>query len=260
MKKLIFLLFSLPLLVSAQYAVADFIVLNEGMDSQYHKLEKMWGAWHQHTIDKGEKTSWAVWKRTTKSEDGEDAADYVVFNQFSSQKQMENYLNGGGSFSMDAFIKTVRSKHKGMSTNSIRKFLQSSGKIKKQVRTYHLQLMDATPITGGNIKVGDKMTFAPMIQKTEDYEKVESYIAKPYFLNQVMNGKHRWWAFTKIINRNDEAYDNITHVAWNIGIPNVKHDPYVRENEFIEKVLSDKISSSRESLGGQELTLMYRSK
>ena len=42
MKKLF--LFFLPLTLSAQYAVADFIVLNKGMDSQYHKLEKVWGA------------------------------------------------------------------------------------------------------------------------------------------------------------------------------------------------------------------------
>ena len=30
------------------------------------------------------------------------------------------------------------------------------------------------------------MTFA-MIQKSDDYEQVESYIAKPYFLQQVMD-------------------------------------------------------------------------
>ena len=54
MKKLLFLLF-LPLTLSAQYAVADFIVLNKGMDSQYHKLEKVWGAWHKNSINKEKK-------------------------------------------------------------------------------------------------------------------------------------------------------------------------------------------------------------
>ena len=103
------------------------------------------------------------------------------------------------------------------------------------------------------------MTFAPMIQKSDDYEQVESYIAKPYFLQQVMNGKHRWWAFTKVINRNDQAYKEISHIAWNIFIPGAEFDERVVENEFVQKVLSDKISSSREMRNAQELTLVYQS-
>ena len=153
----------------------------------------------------------------------------------------------------------MKSKLKGMSTSSIRKIVQSEQKIKKQVRTYHLQLLDATPLTGGDIKVGDKMTYAAMVQKSDDYEKVESFIAKPYFLNQVMNGKHRWWGFTKIIDRNENAYENITHIAWNIGIPNAEHDDYMVKNEFIQQVLTDKMNSSREMLNAQELTLVHKS-
>ena len=148
----------------------------------------------------------------------------------------------------------MKSNLKGMSTGSIRKIVQSEQKIKKQVRTYHLQLLDATPFTGGDLKIGDKMTFAPMIQKSDDYEQVESYIAKPYFLQQVMNGKHRWWAFTKVINRNDQAYKEISHIAWNIFIPGAEFDDRLIENEFVQKVLNDKISSSREMRNAQELT------
>ena len=101
------------------------------------------------------------------------------------------------------------------------------------------------------------MTLLTMIQKSDDYEQVESYIAKPYFLQQVMNGK-RWWAFTKVINRNDQAY-KISHIAWNIFIPGAEFDERVVENEFVQKVLSDKISSSREMRNAQELTLVYQS-
>ena len=259
MKKLFLFLLILPLTLSAQYAVADFIVLNKGMDSQYHKLEKVWGAWHKNSIKKGEKSGWAVWKRTATDNDNENAAHYVVFNQFSSKEQMDNYINGGGNFSINNMISVVKSNLKGMSTGTIRKIVQSEQKIKKQVRTYHLQLLDATPFTGGDLKIGDKMTFAPMIQKSDDYEQVESYIAKPYFLQQVMNGKHRWWAFTKVINRNDQAYKEISHIAWNIFIPDAEFDERVVENEFVQKVLSDKISSSREMRNAQELTLVYQS-
>ena len=258
MKKILLILLLAPFTIFAQYAVADFIVINDGMDSQYNQLEKVWGAWHQNSIDNGEKTNWAVWKRTPKSDDGENAADYVVFNQFNSKEKMGDYINGSGDFSINGAISTMKSKLKGMSTSSIRKIVQSGQKIKKQVRTYHLQLLDATPLTGGDIKVGDKMTYAAMVQKSDDYEKVESFIAKPYFLNQVMNGKHRWWGFTKVIDRNEEAVGRITHLAWNMWIPDAEHDDYMVENEFIQKVLSDKMQSSREMLNAQELTLVYQ--
>ena len=257
MKKLLFILL-IPSLISAQYAVADFIVLNDGMDSGYHELEKVWGAWHKNSIEKGEKTGWAVWKRTPQDNDGENAPDYVVFNQFSSMEQMNSYLNGGDDFSLNDAVSIMRSNLKGMSKRAIRKIVQSEQKIKKQVRTYHIQLIDATPFDNLNIKIGDKMTFAPMIQKSEDYEQVESFIAKPYFMEQVKNGKHKWWGFTRIINRNENAYKNLTHIAWNMNIPNTQHDNYVVENEFVQKVLSDKINSSREMRNAQELTLVYQ--
>mgnify|MGYP003322605213 FL=1 len=41
-------------------------------------------------------------------------------------------------------------------------------------------------------------------------------------------------------------------------VPDAEHDDYVVENEFIQKVLNDKISSSREMRNAQELTLVYQ--
>ena len=102
------------------------------------------------------------------------------------------------------------------------------------------------------------MTFAPMIQKSDDYEQVESYIAKPYFLQQVMNGKHRWWAFTKVINRNDQAYKEISHIAWNIFIPDAEFDDRLIENEFVQKV--DIITYEFENIPFETLNEMNKMK
>ena len=64
---------------------------------------------------------------------------------------------------------------------------------------------------------------------------------------------------TKVINRNDQAYKEISHIAWNIFIPGAEFDDRLIENEFVQKVLNDKISSSREMRNAQELTLVYQS-
>ena len=256
MKKIFYLLLIIPFSISAQFAVADYIVLNDGMDNQYNELEKVWKVYHQQSIDAGEKTGWAVWKTTPNKSANENVPHYVVFNQFSSREQMEKWTK---NFDYNKAVLIMKSGLKGkMSSRTINRILSKGPSIKKEVRVYSMKLMDATPLTGGDLKIGDKMTYAPMIQKSDDYEKVESFIAKPYFLNQVMNGKHRWWGFTKVIDRNEEAVERITHLAWNMWIPDAEHDDYMVENEFIQKVLSDKMQSSREMLNAQELTLIYQ--
>ena len=258
MKKIFVFLFSLLFALSySQYAVVDFINLNAGTDADYHSLEKVWKVYHQKSIDKGEKTGWAVWKKTPMNAEYYDQeAQYVVINQFASKEQLENWTK---NFNYENAVATMKNGLKGkMSSSAVNKILTKGSTIKKEVRIYQLQILNATPFTGGDLKIGDKMTFSPMSQKTEDYEQVESFIAKPYFLHQVMNGKHRWWGFTKVIDRNENAYESVSHIAWNIPIPNLEHDEYMVANEFVQKVLEDKISTSREMINSQELTLVYK--
>ena len=256
MKKILLILLVFPITLSAQYALADFVVINEGMDADYHKLEKVWGAWHQNSIDKGEKTGWAVWKRTPNDNDDENAAHYVVFNQFSSKEKMEDYINGGDDFSINSAISTMKSKLKGMSTSSIRKIVQSEQKIKRQVRSYTLQIVDATPLVGGDIKIGDKMSFATMSQKEDDYEEYESNVWKPYFLDEVMRNNHRWWALTKIVDRNENAYKKPSHLVWNIGVENPKE--FLIKDDFISNKMRGMMDTYREMGKTQELTLIYK--
>ena len=80
--KIFFLILLIPLFSLAQYVGADFIVLNEGKESDYHQLEKVWKAYHQKSVDSGEKIGWSVWKRTPRENDTENANNYVVFNSF----------------------------------------------------------------------------------------------------------------------------------------------------------------------------------
>jgi len=42
-------------------------------------------------------------------------------------------------------------------------------------------------------------------------------------MEQIKNGKHKWWGFTRIINRSDKAYKNLTHIAWNIYVPDASY-------------------------------------
>ena len=48
--------------ISAQVAMVDWYIINEGMESDYLKLENVWKEFHQESVDNGEKLRWAVWK------------------------------------------------------------------------------------------------------------------------------------------------------------------------------------------------------
>ena len=252
MKKLLFLLL-IPFSISAQFVSADFVVLNEGMDLSYHELEKIWSVYHMESIKKGEKVAWSVWKRTPREGDNERAADYVIFNQFSSKEQHDKIMK---NFDFNKVVSSIKRGLKGkMSSSKINRILDK--KVKKEQRNYTLQLVDAFPLMGGDIKVGDKMNFATMIQKDENYEEYESKVWKPAFQNEALRGNFRWWALTRITDRNEKAFKPPTHLVWNIGVENAKD--FLPVSDFVDQEMRDLRDSYREMGNTQELTLIYTS-
>ena len=260
MKKIFYLLGLLPFLVSAQYAVADFIVLNDGKEKEYEKLEMAWFIFRQNQIDKGQKMNWNVWKRTPQKDDKANAADYVVFNQFQTKEEMDNYLKGDPKFSFNTAASIMSRGMKGISKSSIvRLITPNKNNIKKEVRRYCIQVIDATPFTGGDLKIGEKIQISAMVEKSDEYEQMESYIWKPYVLEQVKNGLHRGWAFAKIIDKSENAFNEVTHFTFNIPIEGAKWPPFFVENEFITKKLSDIMVTTRDRpYGAGELTLVMQ--
>ena len=124
MKKILVFVFSLLFTLSySQYAVVDFIALNEGTDADYHNLEKVWKVYHQKSIDKGEKTGWAVWKKTPmNSEYYDEEAQYVVINQFASKEQLEKWTK---NFNYENAVTTMKNGLKFESSTSLSSALDS---------------------------------------------------------------------------------------------------------------------------------------
>ena len=254
MKKLLLLTLMLPFTMLGQYTVADFYVLNDGAESDYLKLEKVWKAYHQESVDAGEKLGWSVWKRTARENDNENAAHYVVFNQFASKEQRDEAMK---NWSMDKAISMMKSGLKGkMSSRTVNSIVKNGNNLKKQDRQYLIQLTDATVFAGGDLKKGDKMSFVTMTQKEDDYEQYESEVWKPVFEREILRNNFRWWAFTKIVDRNESAYQKPTHFVWNISVKNAK--PFIEVDDFqsIKMQSEGMMDSYREMSEPSELTLI----
>ena len=61
-------------------------------------------------------------------------------------------------------------------------------------------------------------------------KKMESNIWKPYVFEQVKNGRYRGWAFTKIIQKSDNAFNDVSHFRFNIPIKGAKWPLFFVEN------------------------------
>ena len=56
-----------------------------------------------------------------------------------------------------------------------------------------------------------------MVQRNEDYESLESNFAKPIVQDNVEQGNLKWWGFTKVIDRNDQAIKKISDFTYKLG-------------------------------------------
>ena len=236
----------------AQFAVVDFFVIKDGMESQYLTAEKVWKNYHQTSVKKGKKIEWSLWKRASKKSDDEMVPDYATLNRFESKEDMENYVNKSD------ILDLVRKSNKGkMSSKKINTVLNSNPV--KAHRRYCIQLIDGTPLTGGDLQVGDKMIVSGMIQKDNDYENYEKFVYRPIFLDQVMKGNMRWWGLTKIIDRSESAYKDVTHFTWRVHIDgkqlNIDHEKLFG-NEFVSKKMRALTGESRDIRGSGNLTMI----
>jgi len=198
--------------ISAQVAMVDWYIINEGMESDYLKLENVWKEFHQESVDNGEKLRWAVWKVDSEDLKPLDNITYLVINVFESEQQMKNF-----NWNQSRFNSIIKSRLKGkMSSSSIRKILAKD--VKNENYQHVEKVLSQTPLVGGDLKPGDKMYLHGMTKLSDEYEKFETEFWKPRHTRLAMTGKKRQWILSETIDRNmksEECCGSMTHVTWN---------------------------------------------
>ena len=198
--------------ISAQVAMVDWYTINEGMESDYLKLEKVWKEFHQESVDNGEKLRWSVWKVDSYDSKPSTILTYIVINVFESEQQMKNF-----NWDPARFNSIIKSRLKGkMSSSSIRKILAKD--VKNENYQHVEKVLSQTLLVGGDLKPGDKMYLNGMTKLSDEYEKFETEFWKPRHTRLVMTGKKRQWILSETIDRNmkfEECCGSMTHVTWN---------------------------------------------
>lgn len=217
MKKILLLLTLIfTITTSAQYTILSAIDINEGMEDQYLQLEEFFGPVHDLAIEKGIQDLQAVFKVISTSDDGDNVANYFIITGFSSKEQLDAYNK---SWEEGKWLALSKEAYKGkMSSRRVTRYLNSVGLESNERRNYHLVGVDASIWAGGDLRPGDKMSILGTIAKTDDFEQYESEVYKPMIEKEILNGNHRYWGLSRIYERTENAYGDITHMFFNVGV------------------------------------------
>ena len=258
MKKILLsVLFLCSGIANGQYASTIFVTLNDGMEQAYLDIEMLWQAYHEETVKQGLKSGWSVWKIDPAGYDDKIEAsrtpDYLIIESYATMEAMEKQNASYTTEGIEAIVNTIKRKFRGkISSRKIDRMLAKD--VNKERRTYVHQMLAQTPFTGGDLKPGEKMVLAPMQQLQDDYEQYETAFYQKVFADNVMKGNHRWWGFTKIIDRSENAINNTTHAAWNIGIEGKSMD---MPQDFASQKIFEITSEARKMYNPITLELVY---
>ena len=229
------------------YAQIQEVTVQEGLNSEYEEFEKFWSVVNEKLIADGHLAGWSFWKVNPESNDNNPWADYILYNLFSSEDQMNSTL----SKSPEWWTEYVEKAHKGKSKRSlIKKYVKETldNKYKERLVTYNISNVAAFADDKLQPAVGINAVYIGMEQLNEDYERFET----EYFQNR-HKGNKLYWEFNKITNRSDNAYKPVTHNIFEVNMEDSSQD---QEPSFIDEMMVKYGSASRTLHGWMVVELL----
>jgi len=229
------------------YAQIQEVTVQEGLNSEYEEFEKFWSVVNEKLIADGHLAGWSFWKVNPESNDNNPWADYILYNQFSSEDQMNSTL----SKSPEWWTEYVEKAHKGKSKRSlIKKYVKETldNKYKERLVTYNISNVAAFADDKLQPAVGINAVYIGMEQLNEDYERFET----EYFQNR-HQGNKLYWEFNKITNRSDNAYKPVTHNIFEVNMENSEQD---QDSGFVDEMMVKYGSASRTLHGWMVVELL----
>ena len=229
------------------YAQIQEVTVQEGLNSEYEEFEKFWSVVNEKLIADGHLAGWSFWKVNPESNDNNPWADYILYNQFSSEDQMNSTL----SKSPEWWTEYVEKAHKGKSKRSlIKKYVKETldNKYKQKLVTYNTSNIAAFADDKLQPAAGINAVYIGMEQLNEDYERFET----EYF-QQRHQGNKLYWEFNKIINRSDNAYKPVTHNIFEVNMENPDQN---QDTSFVDEMMVKYGSASRTLHGWMVVELL----
>ena len=250
MKKIVFVIaFFLGTFSYAQSTTMLAMLLEDGKEESYLKLEENWQKVNEALVADGYITQWSVWKRTPRANDEGWAQYFVMIRRNAKQDKMDQ----------NNWEKAAAKAFKGKSKKAINRMLSNEG-IVKEMRSRTYKLVSSTGWRGLEWEIGDKAYFHYMTQKNEDFVAYETAVWKPIAQQQILDGYIKYWGLSELIGSNDvtKALESTsTHIAFNFPTKKENTTEFKPAEDFLGKKAWNALLDSREMLPAEELTLIY---
>jgi len=233
----------------AQIIVMDVVQVKEGMSNDYEAVEKFVAPIMELAVENGDKMGWYIFKRLEGgdlSEAGNKGiGDYMIINVYKDEAQMN-------AQSVETFTAYAKKAYKGkMSNRAIDRRMNSLMDAREDTRTYVLENIYYTK--PNSLNVGDVVTVFPAEQLNSDYEQFEMEFYRPMWEKNILTGAHRAWNFNRIIDRTENAYQNLTHIIFNVaGIGELQFD-----TDFLSTKLAEMGQASRKGFDPAQMQLIH---
>jgi hypothetical protein len=97
----------------------------------------------------------------------------------------------------------------------------------------------------------------PMVKKNDDFENYETKVWMPLIQKEVLKGNHGGWAFVNIYEKNQNAYENLTHMVFNkINESSYSDEMMETIGTFKYQKLFEGLGESRDMLDAIELEVI----
>ena len=231
-----------------QIIVMDIVQVKEGKAAAYEAVEEFVAPIMGEAVANGDKMGWYIFKRTKGGDlsevEDKGIGDYMIINVYKDREQME-------ANTMISFTANAQKVYQGkISRRVLDKKMATLMDARKDTRSYTLENIYYTK--PNRLRVGDVISVFPAQQLNEDYENFEMHYYRPMWEEMILSGAHKAWNFNRIVERSDNAYQNLTHIIFNekgTGDYNFKED-------FISTKLGEMGTASRKGFNTAEMELI----
>ena len=250
MKKTVFTItFFLATFSYAQSTTMLAMLLEDGKEESYLKLEENWKKVNEALVAEGYITQWSVWKRTPREGDDGWAEYFVMIRRNAEQDKMDQ----------NNWEEVAKKVFKAKSKKAINKMLSNEG-IVKEMRSRTYKVVTTTGWRGLEWEIGDKSSFHYMTQKNVDFIAYETAVWKPIAQQQILDGYIKYWGVSELIESNDVTKaleSSATHIAFNFPTKKENTTESKPADDFLGQKAWSALLESREMLPAEELTLVY---
>ena len=250
-KQILSIIFILSLTISFSQLVSyEAIWVKDSMDESYVEVEDFWSKIKEQAIADDSQDFWIVFKleKDPENSDHKMKPDYIVMNGYKDSIQRSKSVN------WQELGKKVYKKE--LSKKKFETKWTLGSQVRKETRRFLVERLDNSvwsPLAEGKEVL---FLFNGFKALNDDYENFEMKFFKENHKKQIEAGSRAWWEFNKVLNRSENANQEITHFTIDAIDKNYQWSND-GEPSFTQQMMGKYGVASRERVIGDRMSVLF---